>query len=86
MPSCKKSLPESVLTKISDATLRDIGHNEFRAKADFRIVLGSLTGLLVDRIRWATANFLDLVFLASPPSFFLNKIFHLVVQKIQLVI
>ena len=76
MPSCKKSLPESVLTKISDAILRDIGHNEFRANADFRIVLGSLTGLLVDRIRWVTAKFLDLVSLASPPSFF-KQIFSL---------
>ena len=31
--------------------------NEFRPKADFRIVLGSLKGLLVDRIRWVTVNF-----------------------------
>ena len=45
-----------------------LGHNEFRPKADFRIVLGSLKGL-VDRIRWVTANFLDLVSLASPPSY-----------------
>ena len=33
-----------------------LDHNEFSPKADFRIVLGSLTGLL-DRIRWVTANF-----------------------------
>ena len=32
------------------------GHNEFSPKADFKIVLGSLTGLL-DRIRWVTAKF-----------------------------
>ena len=31
-----------------------LGHNEFSPKADFRIVLVSLTGLL-DRIRWVTA-------------------------------
>ena len=34
-----------------------LGHNEFSLKADFRIVLGSLTGLL-DRIRLVTANFM----------------------------
>ena len=34
-----------------------LGQNEFRPKADFRIVLGSLTGLLFDRIRWVTADY-----------------------------
>ena len=33
-----------------------LGHNEFSPKANFRIMLGSLTGLL-DRIRWVTASF-----------------------------
>ena len=42
-----------------------LGHNEFSPKADFRIVLGSLTGLL-DRIPRVTANFVSL---AAPPSF-----------------
>ena len=35
-----------------------LGHNEFNPEDDFRIVLGNLTGLLVDRIRWVTTNFL----------------------------
>ena len=35
-----------------------LGHNEWSPKADFRIVLGSLTGLL-DRIRCVTAIFLS---------------------------
>ena len=35
-----------------------LGHNKFSPKADFRIVLGSLTGVLADRIRWVTVNFL----------------------------
>ena len=33
-----------------------LGHNDFSPKADFRIVLGSLTSLL-HRIKWVTANF-----------------------------
>ena len=41
-----------------------LGRNEFSPKADFKLVLGCLTGLLVDR-----SQFLDLVSLASPPSF-----------------
>ena len=34
-----------------------LGHNKFSLKADFRIVLGSLTSLL-DRITWVTAKFM----------------------------
>ena len=58
-----------------------LGHNDFSPKADFRIVLGSLTSFL-HRIKWVTdCQFRDLVSLASPPSFWKKK-FHLVAPKI----
>ena len=45
-----------------------LGHNELSPKADFRTVLGSMPGLLVDMMGdW---QFLDLVSLVSTPSFF----------------
>ena len=44
------------------------GHNELSPKADLRILLGSLTGLL-DGIRCETPKIRDLVSLASPPNF-----------------
>ena len=44
-----------------------LGHNDFSPKADFRIVLGSLTSLL-HRIKWVTeCQFHDLVSLARDP-------------------
>ena len=60
-----------------------LGHNELSPKADFRTVLGSMTGLLVDMM--GDCQFLDLVSLVSPPSF-LNYIFHSAPQRIWLVI
>ena len=44
-----------------------LGHNELSPKADFRTVLGSMTGLLVDMM--GDFQFLDLVSLVSPPNF-----------------
>ena len=38
------------------AWLGDLGHNEFSPKADFRIVLGSLTGLLVDSFVYTSGH------------------------------
>ena len=46
-----------------------LGHNDFSPKADFRIVLGSLTSLPHRIKRVTDCQFRDLVSLASPPSF-----------------
>ena len=55
-------MQEAIIWICVDQDLRHyiawLGHNEFRPKADFRIVLGGFTSFLVDRIRWVIANFL----------------------------
>ena len=57
-----------------------LGHNEFGPKADFRIVLGSLTGLLVDRIRLMTGNFL-ILYPWPPLPVFKTKFFTQLLRK-----